>query len=375
MRIIETEKKLPFFNLQDLLDEYSIEWETQSVILCINAIRNIGKTTGTLAWVLPQVNKDNKVVFIRNNEEQLKTFKQDFNASQSGKFVIKGSLVWSLKLVIFRDKDDQEMEKYEINEHVGYIASISTYTKIKSVKSAGIRFVVMDEYNEMDTHINKIYFKFINMFKTFERFNKVLVIMLGNRDTPNNEFMVNWGVIPQDKHFYNDYCVRFSKRGYFIELGKDRFNDLKNEDTLANELAQFNQDTKRYLDGGYGDQMVYQVVPFDKIILPSFNAYFKFAIKGEVVVFGEFVHWKYPNEYSYCLVRNEKALEIANNEKLETYSLDSLSYQLKESRLNTSDSIEGMVLKLFRKHKQGRLYYDSFDILQDIIDKMVSIRF
>lgn len=271
------------------------------------------------------------------------------------------------------DKEDNEVVKYEREHHIGYCASISTYTKIKSIEAANIRFIIMDEYNEADLTIRNIYVKWINMVKTLSRFSKVFVIMLGNRDTPNNEFMVKWGVIPSKTLFKDDVYVKFSERGHFIELGSEQFENLGNDKTLANELAQFDSDAKRYLDGGYASKFAFQVVPYDKIIKETFNPFFKFAIKGTVLAFGEFNHWE--KGKSYCLVSDTDAVDKATAENLQTYSLDSLSYQLADSKLNTTDSIYGMTLKLFREHKRGKLFYDSFDILQDVIDKMTLIKF
>lgn len=369
----ELQNKKPYFDLEEVLRRYNIDYKSDSCIVCINTIRNVGKTTSALNWLTPRISNKAKVGFIRNNEEQLKTFKQDFNARYAGKFLISGSLVWSLKKIVEFDKDDNEIVKFEKDEHVGYCASISTYTKIKSVEAANIRYILMDEYNEADLSIRNIYIKWVNMVKTLSRFNQVFILMLGNRDTPNNEFMVKWGVLPQTSLFHEDNYVKFSERGHFIEMGSAQFDGLENDKTLINELAQFDSDSKRYLEGGYSVQMTYQVVPYDKIIKETFNPFFKLAIKGIVLTFGEFYHWK--KKKAYALVRDEHALALAKSENLETYSLDSISYQLSESRLNTSESITGMVMKLFREHKRGQLFYDSFDVLADIVDKMVLIKF
>lgn len=362
-----------YFDIEKVLDKYDIDWESDSCIVCVNGIRNIGKTTNALNWLLPMVSNRQKIGFIRNTDEQLKSFKQDFNARYAGQYMISGVMVWSLRKVVTVDKEDNEVISYVKEFHIGYCASISTYTKIKSIEAANIRFILMDEYNEADLIIRNIYVKWINMVKTLSRFNKVFVLMLGNRDTPNNEFMVKWGVIPSRTLFEDDIYVKFSDRGHFIELGSKQFENLGNDKTLVNELAQFDKDSKRYLEGGYASKFAFQVVPYDKIIKNSFNPFFKFAIKGTILAFGEFNHWE--KGKSYCLVSDLDAVEKATQENLQTYSLDSLSYQIKESKLNTSDSIYGMTLKLFREHKRGKLYYDSFDILQDIIDKMTMIKF
>lgn len=364
--------KSGYFDLEKVLKTYNIDWETYSCLFCCNAIRNVGKTTSCLNWVMPQVSFAKKVAFIRNNDEQLKAFKQDFNARFAGRFTISGIMIWSLDKEIEVDKEGNETVKYIKAQHVGYCGSISTYTKIKSIEAANIRFIVFDEYNEDNLAIKAIYVKWINMIKTLSRFSKVFIIMLGNRDTPNNEFMVKWGVLPQKDDFVEDYFVKFSEHGYFLEMGSKQFEGLGNDKTLANELAQFDNDSKRYLEGGYARKMTLQVVPYYKIIHASFNPLWKAAIDGTICVFGEFFHEE-RQQTSWALVQEAEAVEMADG--LQTFSLDSLSYQIKETRLNTKESIYNIIEKLFRLHKKHLLYYDSFDILTAMINKMLIIKY
>lgn len=363
----------PYFNLEKVIEKYNIDIWSDSCILCINAIRNIGKTTNVLNFLMPKVKHTAKIGFIRNSEEQLKAFKSDFNARYSGKFMISGVMVWSLKSVTIEDKEGNEVTSFQKDQHVGYCASISTYTKIKSIEAANIRYILMDEYNEADLSIRDIYVKWINMVKTLSRFSKVLIIMLGNRDTPNNEFMVKWGVLPQTSLFHEDYYFKFSERGHFIELGSAQFDGLENDKTLVNELAKFDKDAKRYLAGGYAEDMGFKVVPFDLIIKPTFTPEFRLGMKGRLLVLGEFNH--YQHGPAACLVEDEYALELAKQHNVRTYSLDSLSHQLTETKLTTEEGIYNTVLKIFRLHKKGKMYYDSFDILTDMTDKMTIIKF
>lgn len=363
----------PYFDLQTVLDKYNIDYESDSCIVCINTIRNVGKTTSALNWLESRISHNSKVAFIRNNEEQLKTFKQDFNARYQGKFMISGNLVYSVIREEITDTENNDMVVYKRGEHIGYCGSISTYTKIKSIQAANIRYILMDEYNEADLTISNIYVKWINMVKTLSRFNKVFVLMLGNRDTPNNEFMVKWGVLPQTSLFHEDYYYKFSSRGHFIEMGSAQFDGLENDKTLVNELAQFDQHSKRYLEGGYAVQMVYQVVPFEKIIKKTFYPYFKLASRQKILAWGHFIHPR--KGKCFALVEDSYALNMCNELNLETHSLDHYSYQLQDTKLNTTDSMLKEIMSLFRCYKRGALYFDSFDILTDITNKMESIKF
>lgn len=365
-------KKRPYFNIVDVLKKYNIDYENESCIFCVNTIRNVGKTTSCLNWLADRVNPNKKVAFIRNNEEQLKAFKQDFNSRFAGRYMISGIMVWAVEKVLELDKEGNENVKYIKSNHVGYCGSISTYTKIKSIEAANIRYILFDEYNEDSLSIRHIYVKWINMIKTLSRFSKVFVIMLGNRDTPNNEFMVKWGVMPQKEDFTDDYFVQFSPRGYFLEMGSQQFDGLENDKTLANELAQFDDDSKRYLEGGYAKAVTLQVVPWEKMIKRTFKPLWKAAVDGEMCVFGEFFHPDLRIK-AWALCHTTEAVEMIPN--LRAISLDSLSYQIGETTLNTQESIYKYIESLFRLHKKKLLYYDSFDVLTAMVSKMLVIKY
>lgn len=362
-----------YFDLLSIFKKYKIEYDKYSCIVCINAIRNIGKTTSTLNTVMPWITEDCKVAFIRNSEEQLKTFRSDFNNRFAGRFMISANCIYNVIEVISKNKDGEDVITYKKNKLVGYCGSLSAYTKIKSIEAANIRYVIFDEYNEDGLYIRDIYTKFINMLKTLSRFNQVCCIMLGNRDTPNNEFMVKWGVIPVDSVFEDDWCFKFSNRGWFIELGSKQFDNLGNDDTLANELAQFDKDTTRYLQGGYAAKSYMQVVPYRKIIHDTFNPLFKIAMKNEIYAFGEFNHYKIGA--AYALVEEQIALDKATEENLVTYSLDSASYQTTETKMNTKESIYNILEKLLRLHKKKLLYYDTFNSMVELTNKMCLVSF
>lgn len=362
-----------FFSLEKILKKYNVDWTIDSFILCINSIRNVGKTTDVLKWTMDKVDINNKVGFFRNSEEQLKTFRQDFNNRFLGRFMISGSVVYNVIKVEIQDDQGETQYVYKKNELVGYVGSLSAYTKIKSIEAANIRFIIFDEYNEDSLKVRNIYVKWINMLKTLSRFSKVFCIMLGNRDTPNNEFMVKWGVIPSDQDFVEDYAYKFSKRGLFIELGSLQFANLGNDDTLANELARFDKDSERYLQGGYARKSYLQVVPYFKVIHDTFDPLFKIAMKDDIYAFGEFKHEKYGD--CYALVIEPCALENANAQKLVTYAIDSAAYQITETKLNNQESQYAIIEKLMRLHKKKKLFYDTFDSMVHITDKMVAIKY
>lgn len=343
-----------FVNIQNILDKYQIEWKNNSVLLCLNAVRNNGKSTAAFNFFFEEngVNKDNQILLIRNTEEEIKNLKQDFNSRFFGRYIINGSLIYELKNCGV-DKEGETI--YKKNNHVGYIGAISTYQKLKSMRAEKIRWIFYDEY--ADKNVFDIYDKFISMIKTFERFNRVFILMLGNRETANNEFMNKWGVIPNTIDFNNDRFVQFSPRGYFIELGNKQFEALGNDKTLSNELAKFDYKSNLYLNEGlYKFDNSLKVVPYKNLDIERYV--FGIAYKN---VYFALVELK--NGLA-ALIRDNEAREYLIKHNLEVLAFDSISYIEKETEMvdiETKSSLSRMIINFY---KQDNLLFDSFDCLQ-----------
>lgn len=347
-----------YVNIKEILNKYQIEYKNRSLILCLNATRNNGKSTAAYNFVFEenQIDEENKVLLIRNTEEEIKNLKQDFNSRFFGKYAVSGSLIYS---VINKGVDKFNEPILKKGKHIGYIGAISTYQKLKSVQAKDIKYVIYDEY--ADKAVFDIYDKFISMLKTFERFSKVFVIMLGNRETANNEFMNKWGVIPNTEDFDNDRFVQFSTNGYFIELGNQQFEDLNNDKCLANELAKFDFKSNLYLnEGAYKFDSSLKVVPFKNLIIDRYilgiaykNVYFALVELSDGIG---------------ALIRDQTAKEELINQNIQVIAFDNHSYIEKETVLVEREERAGIVKMLVDLHKQDKLLYDSFDCLEMIKD-------
>ena len=340
-----------FFDLhKHIFEKYNIP-EEGSKVICINAERNVGKTTALFNYLFgenPKVDIDNKILIIRNTGEQLKTAKQDFNARLKGRYEIWGNLIYKMTESINEKTGDI---KYSRGDHIGYIGSLTQFTNMKSVEARNVKYVFFDEYAEVSS-LN-VYDAFISMLKTFERFNKIIVFMLGNRESLNNEWMLNWNVLPNEHNYKEDRFVHFSPRGYFIELGTNQFKTLGNDKTLSNELGNFNENTKNYLSGGYKKDVTLSVKSYKYLKIKEF----KFGIAFKLLPFA-LVELEGGD---YGLLENKEAIEYLIKNNFCILAVDDLSYTMNTTtkmNLEGRSKVVRMLIELFRSDK---LIFDSFN--------------
>lgn len=353
-----------FVNIQKILDKYQIEWKNNSVLLCLNAMRNNGKSTAAFNFFFEEngVNEQNQILLIRNTEEEVKNLKQDFNSRFFGRYTISGSLIYEIKDCGLNKEGEAILKR---GKHVGYVGAISTYQKLKSMKAENIRWILYDEY--ADKNVFDIYDKFISMIKTFERFNRVFILMLGNRETANNEFMNKWGVIPNTLDYDNDRFVQFSQRGFFIELGNKQFESLGNDKTLSNELAVFDYKSNLYLNqGGYKYDNSLKVVPFKNLDIDKYI--FGLAYKN---VYFALVTLK---TGGCAICRDNEVKEYLINNRMEVLAFDSISYIEKETELIDMETRSNIATDIINFYKSDLLLFDSFDCLQFVENISMFVR-
>lgn len=348
----------------------------KSMLLCINAERNIGKTTCWLNYLFDsgRVCEMRKVGYLRIKDNQIRRFRGDFNNRFKGRYEASGGMFYKLSKTVKMSKDEEEIITYEREECVGYYGSVNCFAEIKSVEASNIKYILFDEYNE-DTSLRNLYTNFINLITTLGRFNEMLIVMLGNRDTANNDFMVKWKVLPQENTYGEDSIIEFDDNCFFMELGTKQFEALGNKDTIWRRLARFDYNADRYLSGGYAKDVSMYVVPFDVIAKPSFEPLFMVVLKGRPLVIGSFKHSKYGNKQCYILCEDKYAIEKAKEENLEMFSLDASGYQNGDAKLNNGDSIESIIKSMLLAHRRCELFYDGFDIMNDFCEKMLMVKF
>lgn len=238
------------------------------------AERNCGKTYDTFKYVFDSggFTPKQKVVYLRNTKTELTKPIADLNNTYKGLLRFKGGLIYNLTPF----KKDGE-EYYKQNEVVGYYASLNDYQNSKGLDAKNVAYFIYDEFNE-DTIIGRnLYFKFCNVIKTFERFNKIkYFFVLGNKDGFNNDFFINWDVTP-NIDVVNDYVTPIKTFGVFYDIGNQHFKDLANTQTLSTQLMLLDNRTKAYALGGYQHAITNNVIKYNEI-LQTFKPQFKLAI-------------------------------------------------------------------------------------------------
>lgn len=353
-----------FFSWKNLYKKYPFLKNSRIIAIC--GPRNIGKTVDTYEYVINTrkgFTPTHKVAILRNTDRECLAYKQDFNNRFAGKFRVVGNYIYSLKQTTI-EKKGETFDILEKDELVGYMAGISTYTNLKSIEAKDVKTIIYEEFNE-DTSIGRnIYSAFINLLTTLERKNKILLLMLGNKDGFMSDFYVNWNIIP-DINNDEDRIFPIGKVGFWIELGNKQFRDLKNDKMLSYELAMLDNRTKSYMMGGYLQNIDSLVVNFETI-LKNFEPQFYIAVQEQKYTFG-----KFNNNYALVSPWN---LNYEFDSNLPVYSVDLISRLLQDSKILDDDDLKEVIEFVLRLIKNKELYFDSYDTLQLFKDLTVFLK-
>lgn len=330
------------------------------------APRNCGKSYDTYKVLQREsLQLHKKALFLRNTDNELKIMKNDFKARFKDKYIVQGNHIFNVEYIKIKNSDNEEIEIPKKKDHVGYFASINTFTNYKSVEAKDINYIFYEEFNE-DTSIGKnIYPKFINIFKTFQRFNQVTFLMVGNKDAFDSDFFVNWDIIPsfENEDKVTEILSYDEKRllGVCYDLCEENFKDLGNDKTLANELAMLDKRTRRYALGFYMKEHNRRVINY-KHLKVDFKPSFTLAIDEQRFLFGY-------NQYKQAILLSPWNWEddfIVDN--LNTYSFDLYSGLLKGAKILDTENQNTLIEFIYKMEKQEGLFYDSYDSRQLIKD-------
>lgn len=344
---------MPFFDLRNYVPEY--EKTHKNKVIVINGERNIGKTTSI--WNEIEKNymtSESRFVYVRNNGEKLKRAKADFNARFIERFRMTDTHVFKL---IKKEKKDGT--PYFVNgEVIGYVSAVSTYLNDKSGQFPNVKFIFHEEYNE-NTKEKDIYFKWINLLTNFIRFNDVVIIVIGNRDDVNNEFMVKWG-IDISETFNKTTLQIIDNFIYFFELGKNDFLDLNNDKTAFYKLAQYDNKSRNYIKGQYSIDKSRNVLNFQKHILPTSELKYIFSINKESFYFGTFL---YKKKKVYFLTDEYIDQDLKRIQKISLNSFADLNGSNKILERDDIIEIKEHFINLFR---QDKIFFNSFYLQSNI---------
>lgn len=327
--------------------------------------RNVGKTYGTYFYYNKEqtFTPDSKVLILRNTDKELQKTKRDFANRYKNKLIVKGDFVYNLKFKEMVNKEGETITISTADEVVGYFASINNYINYKSIEAKDIEYIMYEEFNE-DTVIGRnIYFKFFNILKTFERFNKIkYIFMLGNKDGFDSDFFINWNILPSDdktKNKISEVKDEYGIIGVVYDFGSNEFALLPNSKTISSRLAAFDNKTNNYSLGGYLKQHCQRVMNYKKIV-PYFNPKFYISIEHDKYIFGDF-----GNSYAILAPWN-----FSSDLQLVNYSFDVLSGLIKDSIILDLETHIELLDYIYRLEKNNSIYYDSYDtkgIVEDLI--------
>lgn len=260
-RVLPITKK--FYEIRHELERSGIDlkdgWWYGKAVLAILHKRRIGKSTSSLKLIeemWEHFEYKRKLLYIRNTEEELKTFKNSFNVKFANRFKIVNNHIFK----IFVDETGKEI----INKRIiiGICGAVSTYEKIKSlIDGTDFYLVLWDEFNGYDdnvdflSHIDKTqYFYLLELIASVEGPSEdMLVLLLGNKVNSQNDILLNWNIsIPNEP---NDYDVWESRdkvldgqlyKIRFCNGGVKEWAEVGLGNQLFKALATFNKKTDKY---------------------------------------------------------------------------------------------------------------------------------
>lgn len=363
MIVVQERKKInmPYFDIEQKCKEHNIPLDNEkSKIIFIVGERDIGKTWSILNYVFNKKKIDikNKIAFMRNTQEQFKKFRAEFNSYFAQQYKMTTTNVFNMKQSEVVTKEKEKIDIWTQNEMVGYCTTINNPANAKGVFTSDTKWLIYDEFIE-DREMNQFQ-NFIDIYMTYLRNSEITAFCLANRVTPNNEFLVKFG-IEVNTDFTNDNVYEvIPNEVWYIDLGTEQFKDIHKGGTLAHRLAKFDKSTDRYLNkGGYLIEPSLKIIPYEKAIKPSATIICGFVLSDKKITLVKFLR---NNTEVYALVENDTAFNDRLKNGLAVFSLNKEAYQNEESIINSSEQQNKWVQWIVTQYKKGLLYFDSFDV-------------
>lgn len=368
---IRLTKEGGFFNLKGYFEYAKIDL-TKDYFLMINCERNTGKSYSSWNYVMDDIveksGTKNRFIYMRNTMEQIKHSTRDFNARYKDKYRISGTMIYKLVWGFKVDKNGDDVgERIVVDKlEVGVIAAISTGLTIKSGTFNNYTTMFYDEYND-NLIVERVYERLIQIMKTVKRFTSPFgVILIGNKENANNEFMVKFGVTRAPNAFedYIVYPIKGNSNTVFIDVGFNTYAHLKEKKDIVNQLAALDERSNRYLnEAGYISDFSDDVVNFRNTVEPYLGKPIALLFRMDRIYISGFFENNaklYIHEISHRDAINMERLRLPN---IIASFEDSVSAVTKSGVTNKSD-ISAYAMMLYRANQIGNLYYTSFDTKQ-----------
>lgn len=333
----------------------------KSILLIINAERNMGKSYGSWWYIenslwIPS-NYKWKVAYCRTNKEKMKKARDSFNA-----FYFYGlKKYWMSETKIFKIKlDEKGKEIWEERIEIGSLITVNNEENFKSGIFDEYHMIFYDEYNE-DNENPDLWDNFCNLMKTVKRRSEpFFVLLVGNKINPNNDFLVNLGIEVSDEDTGEDEHQELPGNIHFIDISRKTFQHLNTKDDIVNMFASYNTRTDRYLnEGKYLIEVPDDVRIFNKRIKPSKKIKYYLALDEDKFEYGKFFDEK-TNQEAYYIHRLEDCNNIDKCVKMIVLDkLADIRNKLGMKMLGDDDYID-FANHLRYNQKGGKLFYSTF---------------
>lgn len=349
-----------YFNLAGWLYKLKIDVEKDIHTLIMTSPRNNGKTYSVWKWIEKQWedhNWDFKVAICRTNDLKMKEAIKGFKDAFKSKYIVENGFIYKCEY----DKKNKIIETSK--RMLGRFVNVMNEHNYRSAPDGGFkgfRMLFWDEFNE-DAQVEPRFFQKFNMLvSTIERFNKpFFILLLGNKIFANNDIFINFNLNVSYRNLAPDYIQKVSSRITYCDVGFDTYKKLGNKDLLANEIAQFNENTNTlFNEGGFLEGTYYNVI--NHKMMTNEKVYYYFTYDKYCLEYGTFQNSLIDEDEHWYLKEVKEPFFKDKN----VIALDIKGYSNKGMTIEEEDLNE--VANILFTHLQNRnIYFSSFDLMND----------
>lgn len=315
--------------------------------------RNTGKTTSALNACYEQNNEGRKFVWIRNQKQQAEAISRNF----MDRFGEAGYTLQEKNGALFNALDMT----------AGHFLSVSGRTArsgdVFNDRRLGIKtdLIIYDEYNELESIDSKLFVKVTQLIESIQRDNPdALLVLIGNRDKPNNPFLHKLGLKPETDFSESKFQKiegQFGK-ALICRIGLGEYRVFRPTKSISAFFSEFDPDLNRYInEGGYLEIGLENVLNYKNWIEPSFHPLVGIVVNGIKYILGNFVHYEQGERFALC--KNARA-------NVDSIAFDNWSDVLDSKAAKASElTVELFTKLIFDSYKERVLYFDEFETLEE----------
>ncbi len=211
------------------IDDYCHKLKPLSIFI---GARGVGKTYSAFSYVLEQ---DSIFIYLRNTDVQIQEcctlFGNPFKrwAEDHGRD-------------IFIRKEKKHANIYERTGEeirlIGYAVALSTFENLRGIDLSDVKYVVYDEFIEMNPCRFRQYDTFSNFYETVNRNRELTgdkplqVLLLSNAQKLDNDILRGYDLIPQIEQMIKTGQREYSRKHLYLNLVQSEVSELKKETAL-----------------------------------------------------------------------------------------------------------------------------------------------